>query len=590
MRINIQYKITAVFCVILALVFTGVFLYLDSVLKENTYSRIRNALLKETLLVRMFLEKDFPGYPRLKETDKIVDRAGDAIDSRVTIIGLDGTVLGDSDLDGEDLARVENHLYRPEVQEALRGEVGESVRFSTTVKRNMLYVATTFGRAGPEGVVRLSISLADVDAVSNQLKKILFVSLSVAFFLTMLASFVASFFISRPLKEMAGAAGRIAQGDFSRRITVRTNDEVGDLARAFTNMAEQVKSRMDEIIRGRSRFEAVLLSMFDGVMVVDARGRILLMNPTLMQELAVREDPAGKKPIEVLRNVEIQEIADNVLEMKEAVETREISMLLPDEKILLVHATPMIREGSVEGAVFVFHDMTDLRRLENIRRDFVANVSHELRTPAASIKGYAETLLDGAMKDERHAEEFIRIIQADSDRLAQLVEDLLDLSKIESGKLTLKLAPCSVGDTAAKVMRQLGKQAEAKRINMKEDVQQGLPDIMADETLISQVLFNLIDNAIKYTPDGGRVEVRARDAGDFVRVDVEDTGVGIMEKDLPRIFERFYRVDKARSRQMGGTGLGLSIVKHIVQEHGGEVSVQSVPAKGSIFSFTIPKA
>jgi two-component system phosphate regulon sensor histidine kinase PhoR len=314
------------------------------------------------------------------------------------------------------------------------------------------------------------------------------------------------------------------------------------------------------------------------------------MNPTLMQELMVREDPAGKKPIEVLRNVEIQEIADNVLEMKEAVETREISMLLPDEKILMVHATPMIREGSVDGAVFVFHDMTELRRLENIRKDFVANVSHELRTPVANIKGYAETLLDGAMKDERHAEEFIRIIQADSDRLAQLVEDLLDLSKIESGKLTLKLAPRSVGNTAARVMRQLGKQAEAKKINMKEDIRQGLPDVMADETLISQVLFNLIDNAIKYTPDGGRIEVRARDAGDFVRVDVEDTGVGIMEKDLPRIFERFYRVDKARSRQMGGTGLGLSIVKHIVQEHGGEVSVQSVPGKGSVFSFTIPKA
>jgi len=590
LRLNIQYKITIIFCLMLAVIFTGVFFYLDGVFKRNTFNRIRTALVKEALLVKMFLEKDFPGYPRLQEVDSMVDEAGYALDSRVTIIALDGAVLGDSELDEDGIRSVENHLYRPEVQQALKGGVGESVRFSTTVKRNMLYVAAVFGRDGPEGIVRLALSLADVDAVSDRLKGVLLVSLSGAFLLTVLASFVASFFISKPLREMADAAGKIAEGDFSRRITIRANDEVGDLAKAFTNMAEQVKKRMDEVIRGRSRFEAVLLSMFDGVMVVDAKGRILLMNPTLMQSLRLSDNPAGKKPVEVFRNVEVEEITDSVLDVKGGVETREIIIQIPNEKVLLVHATPIIREDEAEGAVLLFHDVTELKRLEQIRRDFVANVSHELRTPISSIKGYAETLIDGAVDDKELAEEFVGIIQAEADRLAKLIEDLLDLSRLESGKLDLHPVRCSVKDIAERVIRDQKEAAGEKSIAVREDIPEDIPDIMADPAMITQVLINLMDNAIKYTPEGGGIEVSAAPEGGMVEVRVTDTGVGIPEKDLSRIFERFYRVDKARSRQLGGTGLGLSIVKHIVQEHGGQVWVDSLPGKGSTFTFTLPRA
>lgn len=590
MRINIHYKITIVFCVILAVVFTGIFLYLDSSLKENTFRRIKSALLKETLLVKLFLEKDFPGYPRLKEIDAIVDETGDALDSRVTIISLNGKVLGDSELDGERLEEVENHLYRPEVQQAIKQGTGESVRFSTTVQKNMLYIATTFGQDGPEGIVRLSLSLADIEMVSNNLKRILLIAVLFAFLLTAAASYVASGLISKPLEEMSSVATQIARGDFSKRITVSTNDEIGDLAKAFTHMTEQIKLRIDEITKSRSRFEAVLLSMFDGVMVVDSKGAVILMNPTLMDSLSVLGDPSGKKPMEVLRNIDVQDMTDKVLSKNKEAESREITVFAPEEHIYVVHATPIIREGQTEGAVLVFHDISELRKLEKVRRDFVANVSHELRTPVSNIKGYTETLLDGALKDEKHSEEFVGIIKSNSERLASLIDDLLDLSQLESGKLDLHLLPCSVKSVIEKTCKEAKKKAEAKSISIKLKVPVSLPEIMADENLLTQALFNLLDNAIKYTEEKGAVTISAAEEGESVRVSVADNGTGIPEKALPRIFERFYRVDKARSRDLGGTGLGLSIVKHIIQEHGGEVSVESQVGQGSIFSFTVPKA
>ncbi|MDD4957435.1 MAG: ATP-binding protein [Candidatus Omnitrophica bacterium] len=587
MRIKLYHKITIVLALTLALVLSVIYAYLNNNLRQYTYQRIKNNLDKDTGLLRSFLEKTPPDMSSAA-LDEFADIAGRDLNARVTIIGTDGNVLGDSEIKLEDLAELENHINRPEVEEALASGSGESERFSTTVQDQRLYMASIFGRPEARGVIRLSVPLSELAEVSGYLKRIAGLSFVLVFILTLIFGAVGSFFISHPLKQISDAAKEISRGDFSRRILVNTRDEVEDLATTFNDMSDQIKARIEDVTDSRSRLEAVFASMFDGVIIVDAKCRILIMNRAIRDLLSVKEDPVGRKPLEVIRNVKVQELADSVLGAEGKVGIEEISVLLPEEKKLLVHATSVIKNDKVEGAVLVFHDITDMRRLERVRQDFVANVSHELRTPITNIKGYAETLLDGALGDKDNAEEFIRIIYNDSERLANLIEDLLDLSSIESGKLALELAPCSIKDLAGRVVADIEQQANDKGIYIGIDVPDGMPAILADERLIYQALMNIVDNAVKYTEDKGSIRINAKSRDGFTECSVSDTGIGIPEQDLPRIFERFYRVDKARSRKIGGTGLGLSIVKHIIQEHGGQVFVESAPGKGSVFTFTIP--
>ncbi len=589
MKIPTYYKITFIFGIIIAVILFGIFFYLNRNLQVDTYQRIKTNLIKQTDLAKSYLEEDFTQDIQSYKLDAIADRIGKALDLRVTVIGLKGVVWGDSELDSKELTEVENHLYRLEVQQALKSGIGESRRFSTTIKKDMLYIAALYGKEKAEGIVRLSIPLLEIELISNRLKKLHLVAFIFAFILAVIMSFAISVLISKPIKEISQIARGIAGGDFSKKVLVSTNDEISDLAKAFNYMSEQIRLRIEEITSSKLRLEAVLLSMFEGVMVVDLEGTILLMNQTLKDFLLIRENPVGRKPLEVIRNIEIQEIVDSTLQIKQSVQSRQITLLLPQEKILLVHATSIVREGKTEGAVLVFHDITNLRRLEKMRQDFVANVSHELRTPVSSIKGYAETLLEGALEDKENARDFLKIIYSDSDRLAKLIDDLLDLTKIESEKLKMELKPCVISPVVERVVSGVNKQAKDNLITIKMDIPREIPNILADEVRIAQVLLNLIDNAIKYNKEKGFVIISAKDKDGFIQIDVSDTGVGIPEEDLPRLFERFYRVDKARSRELGGTGLGLSIVKHIIQEHQGEISVQSVLGQGSTFSFTIPK-
>ncbi|MFA5039588.1 MAG: ATP-binding protein [Candidatus Omnitrophota bacterium] len=342
---------------------------------------------------------------------------------------------------------------------------------------------------------------------------------------------------------------------------------------------------------GEAKLGAILFSMTEGVLVVDRQGEILLINPSLRKTFFVEGRTEGKKPIEALRNVTVQDVVDKILSRaSQALISEEITLVLPQETIFHVNGAPVIRNNAVEGAVLVFHDITELRRLERLRQDLVANVSHELRTPLSSIKGYAETLLEGALEDKANARDFLQIIHKDSERLSKLIEDLLDLSKIESGQMKMTFVSQDLAAVIRRCVAVLDNQARSKSILLENGVPSDLPRIMADETRLSQVVLNLLDNAIKYSGEGARIEIAAFPSGNFIQVDVKDTGIGIPEEDRARIFERFYRVDKARSREMGGTGLGLSIVKHIVQAHGGKVWVSSEQGKGSIFSFTIPVA
>lgn len=401
---------------------------------------------------------------------------------------------------------------------------------------------------------------------------------------------IASFFIFRSLREITAWAQSVAGGDLSKRISITAREEMGELADSLNLMSRRIQSRMEESVADKSRLEAVFLSMFDGVMVIDGRGAIVLMNQALMEFLQIDSAAPGKKPLEVIRNIDIQELAERVLASRSRLESREITLSLPREKVLLAHATPVLREGVVDGAVLVFHDITELRRLEKVRQDFVANVSHELRTPVSTIRGYAETLLEGALEDKAHAREFLRIIYDDAGRLTKLINDLLDLSRIESGKMKLVLEECSLEAVVDKVLTGMDKEARKNSITLKKEIPARLAKVRIDEAAIAQVLLNLVENAVKYNNAGGSVVISARETDRGIEVSVADTGIGIPSEDIPRIFERFYRVDKARSRDLGGTGLGLSIVKHIIHAHHGEIAVESKMGSGSIFRFTLSKA
>jgi two-component system phosphate regulon sensor histidine kinase PhoR len=394
-------------------------------------------------------------------------------------------------------------------------------------------------------------------------------------------------FVIKPLERIKSLVKDISQGQFGK-IFSTGHDEIGYLSKAINQMSEETNSKIADLTATKSHLEAVFLSMFEGVMVLDKEGNIILMNKALRDFMGVTHDFNRRKPLEIIRNIEIQNLADKVLTLKSGVETAELSVLLPEEKNLLIHATPVIREDQTQGAVLVFHDITQIKYLETIRKDFVANVSHELRTPVSTIKGYAETLLEGALEDKENARDFVQIIYTDADRLAKLINELLDLSQIESGNIKLNFVACPLRPIVDRVLKLLSKKINEQGIEVKAIIPNNLPRMKADETSLVQILLNLIENAIKYNKPQGTITIFAKENGPFIEISISDTGIGIPEEDLPRVFERFYRVDKAHSRQLGGSGLGLSIVKHMVLAHQGEVSAESVLDEGSTFRFTIP--
>ncbi len=588
MKAHRHHKITIIFTLIVIIVLVGLYFFLNTKLTQYAYQRLKADLISKAALSLTYLESRLPAVSR-EGYDQLADTIGQDLGLRVTIIAPDGTLWGDSDVAAADLAHIENHLFRPEVQAALRGGIGESLRFSTTLQKQMLYIGYPFSFKGEKGVLRLALPLSEMQLISHTLRKFLLLGLFLALIFAFLIGYAASVFISRPLKEVSDVARSIAFGDLSRRVLIDSSDEIGDLARLINYMSEQISSRMEEVVAHKSRLEAVLLSMFEGVIVIDVKGCILLINDPLRDVFSLEGDPRGKKPLEVIRNIEIQHITDQILNLHSGFVTQEISVFLEEEKRLLVHATPVVRDKQIEGAVLVFHDITDLRKLEKIRQEFVANVSHELRTPIASIKGYAETLIDGAIDDRENALDFIKIIYSNAGRLAQLISDLLDLARIESGKLTFHQEICDVYAIVEKTIESLGPLAEQRNIRITNNILPSFPKMKTDRTYFAQVFFNLIENAIKYNREDGWVEISAKENEECCVFFIKDSGIGISPNELPRVFERFYRVDKARSRKLGGTGLGLSIVKHIVQAQGGQVSAESSLGAGSTFSFSLPK-
>ena len=519
-----------------------------------------------------------------RELSELALRASAATRARVTLIAPDGTVVADSDVRSEDLSSVENHASRPEVAEALAGRTGANTRRSETVGRDFLYVGVAREPPSPPGVVRVAADLAAVDLTVGELRSALLAGLVLALAASLVLSYLFARALLRPLWAFHAALARLSSGEPGARVRWRSNDELGDLARAFDGMAEDLEQRNEAIVAERDRLAAVLSVMVEGVLVVDAEERIVLANPRLRELLGIRGEIEGLRPLAAVRNADVDDALRAALAESQPVH-REIALAGVERRVLAVHAASFAI-GDAKGAVAVFHDMTEVRRLETVRRDFVANASHEIKTPLTAIRGFAETLL-GSELPPRDARSYLEIILRHSERLSQLVEDLLELSRLESGKFTLEPEPLDLGVLVAKLCRELEPRLRERGISVRIAAE-GAPRAFADARAVEQILSNLLDNALKYSDSEREIEVRIQAEGDDVRVDVADQGIGIPEADRARIFERFYRVDRGRSRDQGGTGLGLSIVKHLVQACGGDVWVESTPGVGSTFSFTLP--
>lgn len=590
MRIKIQWKLMASYLALVILIGTVLYGYLNHTLRNNLDTEIRENLFNETRLVKIMSTKEIADLDR--DAPTLARIVGKEIKARVSVIRSDGKVAGDSELTDVELGKLENHASRPEFVQAMKNGQGVATRFSATLGTNMIYTALPFHTtSGQPGVIRLALPLSRVDAAMTSLGTILGASLFLAVICSLLLSYILSSITSRPLRSMAAAAARIGKGEFGSRIPISSSDEIGELAEVLNDMAEKTESQLERISAEKNRLDTILRGMGEGVIVTNDSGIVTLANPAFLSLFSLDQSCIGKALIEIARQPSLNNALKKVLTSREEL-LEEMIMLVPEEKNILTHWVPLLEESKLIGTVAVFHDITDLKMLEKIRKDFVANVSHELRTPVSVIKGYAETILsEGQNLPAEKLAQFVEVIHSHAERLAHLISDLLTLSRIESGAVPLEPVPVSILAAVNRVTHLLDQKALSKEIVLaKTAALASLSDIQADPDKLEQILINLLDNAIKFTPAGGTVTVDATDLDDRVRIDVKDTGIGIPSKDIPRIFERFYRVDTARSRELGGTGLGLSIVKHIVQAHGGSVAVESAPGKGSTFSFTMRKA
>lgn len=580
-------KLALSYIFLIALITGSFYLYFSHSMQKEMIEESRANLTSQMQLARLLVMKD----KQVSRPQSLAEMIGSAIKARVTIIAPNGTVIGDSDVGPAQLTQLENHLHRPEVQQALKNGSGTALRYSDTLRTSMLYSAVTYGGATVDGVIRLAMPLEYLASARSTLHGMVGGATAVTVLIALLFSYALSNLTSKPLRDMADAAARIGQGGSKARIPVRSKDEIGMLAGVLNDMSERIEDQVQRLSAEKQRLDTILRGMGEGIMVTAHDGVITLVNPAFCRLFSITGDVEGKKVVEISRHPDLLEAFNDLGKPDVEELVREIS-LQPNDCTLFTHWVPLEVDGVRHGVVAVFHDISDLKKAENMRRDFVANVSHELRTPVTIIKGYAETLLDGTLEsDPARAARFVEIIFSHSERLTNLINDILTLSSLETKEAQVDLNPADVAGTIATVCRLLQERADQKNIAILNETARGaVPHVMADQGRLEQIVVNLLDNAIKYTPQGGSVRLFTEDSGAFVRVSVADTGIGIPFKDLPRIFERFYRVDEARTREQGGTGLGLAIVKHIVQLHGGDVSVASEPGRGSIFSFTLKKA
>ena len=545
------------------------------------------SLTAEARLMARVVEDAIARGAAERELDGAVDAAAREVDARVTILAPDGRVLADSSASGAELRALENHATRPEVMSALAGRATRAERMSATVGVRQLYVAVPIQRAGSVvGVARVSRGAERIQAQVRALWRSAALAGLGALAAALGLSLVLSAALGRSLAEIMDTARQLAAGNLAARIRVSREDELGELARIINHSSDELQRRLAEIARDRGRTDAILSAMDDGVLAVDHEGIVTLANPSLVRAMAL-SSPLGRHYLEAIRQPEVSSLVEEVLRTGGRGE-REIEMQALRRSFTVTGVPFPGAEGAPHGAVLTFNDTTERQRLEAVRRDFVANASHELRTPLTSIRGFVEALEDGAKDEPGTAERFLGKIRTHADRMASLVEDLLELSRLESGARVPEPDETRPSDVAADVVNSFAEQAARKPVALRHEAR-GAPSVVTDPERVRRILENLVDNAVKYTPAGGHVLVSTlAGPGGSVRVQVKDDGPGIEAGHRERVFERFYRVDKARSRELGGTGLGLAIVRHLAESIGAHVSLESQPGKGSTFTLLLP--
>jgi two-component system phosphate regulon sensor histidine kinase PhoR len=516
---------------------------------------------------------------------------GTAIGARLTVLRADGTVLADSD---EEPARMDNHADRPEIALARTQGFGTSTRFSHTVHQRMMNVALSVQAHGQlVGYVRTSLPLTIIDKRLAYVRAIVLLGAGMAAVVGLLVGLFFARRVTRPLTSMTTMAASIASAHDEQPMRIRTRDEIGTLANAFNRVVAHLRERMETLAREHNQLLAILSSMVEGVIAVDRAERVVHMNRAAGTILHVSpEASVGHLLWEMTRVRPVVEILTDTIRQAGALRCEAHLVEQPGEQIVEMHASPLRdSHGEVTGAVVVLHDVTTLRRLENVRRDFVANVSHELRTPVTTIKGFVETLRDGGLHDPEQAERFLEIVARHADRLHAIIEDLLSLSRLEQGAEAAELprTETALADVLQAAVQDCAVKALARQVTVTVACDPALR-AHVNAPLLEQAMVNLLDNAINYSKEDSTVWLEADQEGPELVLRVRDQGIGIPQQYLPRLFERFYRVDKARSRERGGTGLGLAIVKHIVLAHGGHVSVHSAVGRGSTFTVHLPLA
>ena len=588
MKTSIRWKLLGSY-LLLVLVMGGAFYgYLRHTLEQHLVTSVTENLFNEAALAALTVERAKGDLSH--DAPRFASEIGKRISARVTIIGSDGIVIGDSEVPADKLPTLENHLHRPEVQQSLHTGQGSSSRYSTTLGTEMLYVAVPLPlENGENAILRLALPLTTLEKLKVSLNALLGVALAFAAVISLAMSSIFSQMLYRPLRQVTQLAGDIGSGNLSRRLAIQRNDEFGSLAQAMNGMASRLQEQLHSLAAERNRLDTILRGMGEGLMVADPAGTITLVNPAFCTLFGVRDDVTGRPLIDISRHPALNNSFRKSVELRSE-HLEEMVIPLVGEKHVLTHWVPLFENDELRGVVAVFHDITDLKRLERVRKDFVANVSHELRTPVTVIRGYAETLLRGIVtEDPERATRFISVILNHSERLTTLISDLLTLSELESAEFFLKLNSVPLAGTIRHAASLLEMKAGEKGITIDLTAVEEGSTVLADQGRLEQVFINLLDNAVKYTPAKGKVMVSTARSDDMVTIRVSDTGPGIPPQSLPRIFERFYRVDEGRSRDQGGTGLGLSIVKHIVQLHGGTVSVESNTGKGATFTLKLRK-
>lgn len=550
---------------------------------ENTIKK--DSVIQAGLINEILVLEDIKGEIDFEE---FVTKYSKLSNYRITVIDTEGVVVGDSD---EDFRIMENHAYREEIAKALKGETASSVRFSRTLGAYYLYTATPLDLDSFDGVLRISIPLIEVKQVAVEVIKYILLSIVMGAIAALILAYLITRKLMKPIDELTNGAIEISKGNFDRRIFIRSKDQIGKLADSFNEMTMKLNENMSNLEDRKSELESVLSSMKNGIIAVDNNYNVFLYNEAFREILEIEEeDFEGREVHEIVRNTAIFKLLENSIKNNQY-EVDEINTYGKKDRIIKIYASPILSNSNKNkklGTLLIIQDVTRVRKLQNIRSEFVSNVTHELRTPLTSIRGFVDTLKDGAIKDGEASERFLSIIDIEAERLSQLINDILSLSEIESMNSEKNLKDCNMKDIVGKVFDIFEQRIEEKKLELVSEIPESLSTFRCNSNRIQQLLINLIDNAINYTEEG-YIKVTCSEDDDYMIIEVEDTGAGIEKESLPRLFERFYRVDKGRARKNGGTGLGLSIVKHIAELYNGSVSVESQVGEGTKFTVKLAK-